>query len=414
LTEVVRRHEVLRTTFATRLGRPVQVVAPPRPQPLPVIDLTGLPAGERQRTARRLGQAEADRPFDLERGPLLRTRLLRLAQGPPAEHAVLVTVHHTVSDGGSLPILVREVATLYAAFAAWQRAWLAGDRLAEQIAYWRRQLADLPLELDLPTDRLRPTAHTFRGALIDRPLPRELVEPLRMLARAEGATLFMTLLTAFKLLLARWSGRRDVFVGTPQAGRSRPETEDLIGFFVNNLVLRTDLSGDPTFRQALARVRKVALDAYAHQDVPFEMVLEALRPDRDLGRMPLFQVFFSFQPRRRRAIEIPGIEVLGSLEREQRSARVDLTWLVIEREHTLVQAVEYSTDLFDRGTIDRLVERMEVLLAQIVADPDCPLSSLRLLGSAETGGYEPTDFPDAGLSQQDLEGLFEEIQEASE
>ncbi|MCP4662225.1 MAG: non-ribosomal peptide synthetase, partial [bacterium] len=291
--EVVRRHESLRTTFAATAGRPRQVIAAELDLPLPVVDLQQPAAGEREAEARRLAAAEARRPFDLTRGPLVRVTLLRLA---PENQVILVTIHHIVSDGWSMEVLRRELAVLFAAFlrgepaplpelplqygdfAHWQRQWLVGEVLEAELAYWRVELAGAPPCLELPCDRPRPAVQTFRGRHLGVALSRELSAALAALSREHGATMFMTLLAAFTTLLSRWTGETDVVVGSPIAGRNHKEIEDLIGFFVNTLVLRTDLAGGtanrgPTYREVLARVREVALGAYAHQDLPFEQLV---------------------------------------------------------------------------------------------------------------------------------------------
>ncbi|HSN97076.1 MAG TPA: amino acid adenylation domain-containing protein, partial [Candidatus Nanopelagicales bacterium] len=307
--EIVRRHEALRTTFVAHEGSPLQIIHPPATWMLPVIDLSGRPEDARQEELERLLIEEVRRPFHLDRGPLLRTTLVKLA---PEEHVLLLDMHHIVSDGWSTGVLVREIGALYPAFhagqssplpelpihyadfAAWQRAFLAGEPLDREIAYWRRRLSGAPA-LELPTDRSRPPVQTFRGAQHHLTLPRELHDALAQLGREQGATLFMTLLSAFVLLLSRYSGQHDICVGTPVAGRNRAELEPLIGFFVNTLVLRIELDARRSFTDLLARVREEALGAYAHQDLPFERLVEALGVNRDLSRTPLFQVMFVLQ-----------------------------------------------------------------------------------------------------------------------
>src|SRR6185369_9609422 len=288
LTELARRHEILRTVFVESGGEPAQMIAPPAPRPLPVVDLNGLPETVLRAEVGRLAAADALRPFDLARGPLLRVSLLRLSA---EEHAVLFAMHHIVSDGWSMGVLVREVSVLYRAFAEnspsplpeleiqyadfahWQRGWLQGETLGGRLGYWRHALAGAPPRLDLPTDRLRPAVQTPRGAALSFAVPAALSAVLKGLSRREGATPFMTLLAAFQTLLARTSGRLDVSVGTPIAGRNHVEIEPLIGFFVNTLVVRTQLTGQPDFRTLLERVRETTLEAYAHQDLPFEKLV---------------------------------------------------------------------------------------------------------------------------------------------
>ncbi|HZI03336.1 MAG TPA: condensation domain-containing protein, partial [Archangium sp.] len=295
--ELARRHESLRTTFRATEKQPVQVIHSEAVLPLPVIDLGELPQAEREAQVRRLAYEEAQRPFDLIRGPMLRLKLLELED---TRHVLLLTMHHIVSDGWSMGILIREVGALYEAFssgkpsplpaltlqyadyAAWQRGWLQGEALESQLAYWRQQLAQAPKVLELPTDKPRPPVQSYRGATLTRLMPRTVSDALTALCQREGVTPFMALLAGFQSLLSRYSGQTDVVVGTDIAGRTHADTEGLIGFFINQLVMRGDLSGDPTFRELLGRVRQVALGAYAHQDVPFEKLVEELKPQRDL------------------------------------------------------------------------------------------------------------------------------------
>ncbi|MFB3092706.1 MAG: condensation domain-containing protein, partial [Dehalococcoidia bacterium] len=307
LNEISRRHEALRTTFSVVDGQPAQVIAPKLNLTLPVLDLRELTEIERDAEVQRLVVEEAQAPFDLAQGPLLRASLLRLGQ---EEHVLMLTMHHVVSDGWSLNVLFRETTTLYQAFstgepsplpeipiqyadfALWQRQWLQGEELESQLAYWKEQLDGIPPVLELPTDRPRPAVETFRGAQQFLLLPDALTRSLKALSQREEVTLFMTLLAAFQTLLHRYTGQDDILVGFPIANRNRAEIEGLIGFFVNTLVLRTDLSGEPTFRELLGRVREVALDAYTHQDLPFEKLVAELHPERDISRNPLFQVIF--------------------------------------------------------------------------------------------------------------------------
>src|SRR5436190_4114463 len=301
LTEIFRRHEVLRTVFAVRGDQPVQVIQPETEVKIPIIDLVDLDESEREAEALRLVDEEAKRPMDLANGPLLRFILLRLGAD---DHIAVLTMHHIISDGWSMGIFEREVATLYEAFstgkaspleelriqyadyAAWQRKSLQGEVLKTQLQYWRQQLQGAPPVLDLPTDRPRPAIQSFEGAVQSLNLGAELSEQLKRLGRGEGATLFMTLLAAFATLLRRYSGQEDIVVGTPIAGRNRIEIENLIGVFINTQVLRTDLSGDPTFRELLHRVREVALGAYEHQDLSFEKLVDELQPERSRSRSP--------------------------------------------------------------------------------------------------------------------------------
>ena len=393
LEALVLRHEVLRTTFTTTHGRPVQVIAPTLPLPLPIVDLVSRPAAEREHAVVEQAREEAQRPFDLARGPLVRSRLLRLGG---EDHVLLLTLHHGVSDGWSTSIVCRETARLYHAlrsgtvpdlpalpvqyadFACWQRQWLSGEILETQLAYWKTRLAGAPPYVDLPADRPRPAVRSFRGARRSFELSPTLSRALRTLSRKEGATLFMTLLAAFQTLLCRYTGQEDISVGSPIAGRPRIETEGLIGFFVNTLVLRSDLSGHPSFRQLLARVREVALGAYANQDVPFEQVVEALQPRRDLGHTPLFQVMFALENLPSPDLDL-GDLTLYPLVVDSGIAQFDLTLFVSEQGPSLAGRLEYSTDLFDADMMTRLLAHWERLLSGIVADPDQRITTLPLL-----------------------------------
>jgi amino acid adenylation domain-containing protein len=402
LNELVRRHEVLRTTFAAEDGQPRQLVSRELTLRLPLVDLAPLPPSEREAEAGRIAVEAVQRPFDLAAGPLLRVMLLRLQ---PTEHSLLVTVHHIACDGWSIGVFIRELTAIYGAylaarpsplaelplqygdFAAWQREWLRGDVLERQLSYWREQLADLP-PLQLPTDRPRPAVQSHRGAFRGFALPGALVPRLRELAHQEGATLFMALLAAFKALLARYSGQDDFAVGTYIANRNRAEIEGLIGFFVNTLVLRTDLGGDPTFRDLVRRVRETALAAYAHQDVPFEMLVDDLQPERDLSRNPLFQVVFQLLSAAQllSADALPQQEQPGDgrlTEVQLGIAAFDMAITLWEAGDTAVGQIEYSTDLFDDDTIARMLRHFEVLLEGIADDPDRRISELPLLTSED-------------------------------
>jgi len=417
--EVIRRHEVLHTTFVADGDTPAQVIAPPRPMEIPAHDLRLLPQSERECEAQRRATEEAHRPFDLAKGPLLRVLLLRMAD---AEHILLLTMHHIVSDGWSMGILIGEVAVLYEAyvkghasplpplpiqyadFADWQRAWLQGEVLEKQLAYWKRQLGDLPV-LELPTDHPRPAVQTFRGATRTAALSQTLVVELRRLCRREGVTLYMALLAAFAILLQRYTGQEDIPVGTTVANRNRAEIEGLIGFFVNTLVLRADLSGDPTLPELLRRVREVSLDAYVHQDIPFEKLVEELQPKRDMSRTPLFQVMFVLQNAPASAQRLEGLEV-SPFPLENRTAKFDLTLTVEEASSGLSAALEYNADIFDDATITRLLGHFQTLLAGMVAEPHRRISELPLLTDVErrqllTGWNQArADYPaDAPLHQ---------------
>ncbi|HEY4561425.1 MAG TPA: AMP-binding protein, partial [Thermoanaerobaculia bacterium] len=402
LSEVVRRHEVLRTRFPVNEGRGAQVIEPPKPVWPPLVDLSALPAPAGSAEALRLAGEEARRPFDLGRDELLRCALLRLKAGAD-DHAVLFSLHHIVSDGWSTGVLVGEVMALYEAFAAgrpsplpelpvqyadfavWQREWLRGEVLEEQISYWRHQLAGAPQVLALPLDRPRPARQSFRGAGRSVVLPAELSTAVRELCRRESATPFMVLLAAWGLLLGRHANQPDLLVGSPIAGRNRQEIESLIGFFVNTLVLRIGLSGSPSFVDLVGRVRAAALDAYAHQDVPFERLVEEIATDRSLALSPLFQAVFALQNAPVQALSIAGL-TLSPLVVEKGIAKLDLTLRLGEGGGgAFAGDVEYSTDLLDRSTVDRLLEHFETLLSGVLSDPGARVWEVPLLGEAERG-----------------------------
>jgi amino acid adenylation domain-containing protein len=397
LGEIERRHEALRTVFAVREGQPVQIIRPAAPAAIPLADLSGLPESRREPQALALVGEEARRPFDLERGPLLRKVLLRLAD---EDHIAALTLHHIVGDGWSIGILVREVTALYAAFAAgrpsplpelplqyrdfavWQGSWLHGDVLESEIFYWRTQLAGLPPLLELPTDRPRPAVQSYRGAAQPVRLPAGLVRQTEALGRRNGATLFMVLLAALQALLARTSGQDDLAVGSPIAGRNQVETEGLIGFFVNTLVLRGELAGAPSFRDLLGRVRAAALAAYMHQDLPFEKLVEELAPERSLAHSPLFQVMLALQNAPAETLEIRGLR-LRPANAAATTVKFDLTLDVTEHGGALLGTAEYATSLFDATTVQRLLAGFERLLAGAVADPDRCAADLPLLSAEE-------------------------------
>jgi len=397
LNELVRRHEVLRTRFGEQDGQPVQVIAPELTVALAIEDLQECAPAAREAEAQRRARAEAEAPFDLARGPLIRARLFRLA---PSEHWLLIVLHHIVTDGWSSGVLTRELTALYGAlhrreasplpplpvqyadYALWQREWLQGPVLEQQVAYWRQALAGLPT-LDLPSDRPRPVVASFRGGQIQFTVPGPLTRSLKDLSRSEGATLFMSLLAAFQVLLHRYSGQDDIAVGVPTAGRTRPQLEGLIGFFVNTLVLRGDLAGNPGFTQFLQRTRDRALDAYSHQDLPFEKLVEELAPKRDLSRNPLFQASLAFQNTPRGHWQLPGLDVRRIEGIHTGAAKFDLAMSLTEREGELAGSVEYASDLFDAGTIERLAGHFVTLLEGIVAAPQCPIDKLPLLGTEE-------------------------------
>ena len=404
LNEVVARHEALRTTISLVDGEPVQVVAGNLQIPVQSVDLRGLSDSGRSAEIERLTYAEYERPFDLKQGPLLRVVLLLLRE---EESLLLVVTHHIVSDGWSLGIFRRELLNLYDSYvqgtpstllplpiqypdyAMWQREWLQGEALETQLAYWRTRLAGSLAALELPSDRPRPAVQTYQGASQHLRLPADLIDSLKTLARDAEATLFMTLLAAFFTLLRRYTGRADLLIGTPVAGRRHAELEQLIGFFVNTLVIRCDLADDPSFQVLLARVREECLGAYANQDVPFELLVEELRPQRDPGHNPIFQVMFSLIP----ANTFPdyaqsdgesAAEEGEEAEIKVGTAKFDLSLDFCEcNDGGLFAAIEYSTDLFHHDTIRRLLRHLKVLLMGIAADPTRSLSETPLLTEAE-------------------------------
>ncbi len=394
--EVMRRHEVLRTRFGVREGSAVQIVAPLLQVPLPIVDLSGLPRSRAEVELERLARLEAQRPFDLSQDVLLRTKVLRVSVD---EHVIVVTMHHIVSDGWSIGVLVREVGALYetyakasavtlkplsvqyADYAHWEREWLQGAVLDEQLEYWKQQLAAAPV-LELPTDRIRPPVPSYRGAYESFELNQELSAGLMSLSRRLDATLFMTLMAAWQALLHRYSGQRDIVVGTPIANRHQAETEELIGFFVNMLALRTDLSGNPTFAELVERVRETALGAYAHQALPFEKLVEELQPERDTSHSPLVQVVFALQNAPQGDLTTLDLK-LNYVEVETSTAKYDLVVNVYEVEDKLSIVFTYSTDLFDAASMQRLGQHFKALLAAVVENADKHVSDLDFLSTAE-------------------------------
>ncbi len=398
LREIVRRHETLRTSFAVRDGRPVQSIAPAAGFPLPLVDAGGLAAGRREAEVREIAAAESQRPFDLRQPAMMRARLLRMG---PEEHVLLLTLHHIAADGWSIGILVFEMVALYRAFsqgepsplpelpiqyadfAVWQRGWLQGEVLAAQLAYWRDLLVGAPA-LQVATDRPRTPVQSYRGGDLAFQLPIRAGEGLRALSQRRGTTSFMVLLAGFEAFLQRYSGQSDLVVGSTIANRNRRELEGLIGFFVNTLALRADLSGDPTFAELVARVRSSSLGAYAHQDLPFERLVAELQPERDLSRSPVFQVLFQLQnARAAEAVELPGL-VLESMDGGGQTAKFDLVLNLFEDGLEVGGVLRYNTDLFEPATAKRLVRHFATLVTGAVTEPERPLSSLPLLSAVES------------------------------
>jgi microcystin synthetase protein McyA len=394
---IVQRHETLRTRFDTIDGKAVQIIAPQQDIPIFLVDLQNLPESLREIEAQYLVEEDAGHPFDLSTGALLRVKLLKFSS---CEHWLLLNVHHIISDGWSVGVLVKEVTALYQAyvthataelpelpiqyadFAVWQRGWLQGEVLQSQIGYWKQQLQGIPSLLELPTDYPRPPVQSFHGSKLDCVIPAELTQKLQALCRQQGVTLFMTLLSAYAILLSRYSGQQDMIIGSPIANRNRKETESLIGFFVNTLVLRVDLSEEITFEELLARVRKVALGAYGHQDVPFEKLVEELQPERSLSHSPLFQVMFALQNAPMEDLELSDLQ-LSPLESSSTTAKFDLTLSLWEAETGLYGWWEYNSDLFDFATIQRLNGHFQILLESIVIQPKEKIHRMPILTPVE-------------------------------
>ena len=393
---ILDRHASLRTRFPEVDGMPVQWIEEHASISFPVVDLGGLPADERDREARRMVRDEAATPFDLARGPVLRAGLIRLAAD---EHVFLCTLHHIVSDGWSRNVLFRELSALYGAYAsgtvpslaplpiqyadyaAWQQEWLRSGRMEAGLDYWRNQLRDLPV-LDLPTDHPRPAVQTIRGGRCDLEVPARVAQGLKAFCRVEGVTLFMAMISALGLLLRRYSGQNDQVIGSLTANRDRIETEGLIGIFINALAMRIDLSGDPTFRDLVRRVREVALEAYAYKEVPFEKLVQALQPQRDPGRSPIYQTMVNIDTSAPRTVRLPGL-IVEDLEVPEEIALLDLTLVVRDRGHELVGSFEYNADLFEPETVRRMSGHLGVLLAAVVANPEERVSSVPILTEAE-------------------------------
>ncbi|WP_426107311.1 amino acid adenylation domain-containing protein [Massilia sp. TSP1-1-2] len=397
LDEIVRRHEALRTRFVTLDGQPHQVVDAAAGSALAFTDLTSLDRAEREQQAGQLARQEAQTPFKLDGGALLRARLIRLQED---EHMVLLTMHHIASDGWSIGILVREMAALYLAysqgqpsplpelaiqyadFAHWQRSWLQGDALAQQMGYWKEQLSGALTLLTLPTDRPRPAMPSYRGARLAFTIDAATTAALQALSRQAGATLFMTLTAAFNVLLSRHAGQSDICIGTPIANRRHAELEPLIGFFVNTLVLRTQVDGTASFSALLQQVRATALQAYAHQDLPFEQLVEALNPERHTSHAPVFQAMLAMLNAPMDEVVLPGL-TMQALPATDTPAKFDLTWHVQEEGGQLLTSFEYSTDLFDARTMQRMAAHLSALLQAAVAQPQCALDQLDMLGASE-------------------------------
>ncbi|MDB9402876.1 amino acid adenylation domain-containing protein, partial [Microcystis sp. CS-574] len=423
LLEICDRHEVLRTNFVTIDGQPTQIIQTTR-ETISVVDLQDLPIHKQEEKTQQLKQKQATQPFDLAKESLIRITLVVLSE---TEHFLLVCMHHIISDGWSIEVFIHELTSLYNAytqnhpanlaplpiqyadFALWQKQWLQGDVLQTQLNYWQNQLTAAPPLLSLPTDHPRPAVQSFVGTQQEFSLSPKLSQALTELSRQQGVTLFMTLLAAFDALLYRYTGSSDILVGTPIANRNRGEIEGLIGFFVNTLVMRTDLSDNPSFSQLLTRVREVTMDAYAHQDLPFEMLVEALQPERDLSHTPLFQVAFVLQNTPKSEIAMTGLTVTD-LPPENTTAKFDLTLAMVSTDDGLKGVWEYNTDLFESSTIEQLSGHFLNLLGGIAANPQARISQLPLLTESETNqlliewNNTQVDYPEYKCIHQ----LFEE------
>nr|MBD2364818.1 AMP-binding protein [Anabaena minutissima FACHB-250] len=397
IIEIVRRHEVLRTTFQEINNTPLQVVHPTVMVTLPVIDLQNLSDIEKASQVQQLVHQEAHKPFNLQQPPLIRGQILRLDE---TSHVLLLTVHHIVIDGWSMGVFIQELSALYPAFATakpsplaelpiqyadfavWQRQWLSGEVLETKLNYWRQKLTGAPPLLELPTDRPRPPIETFRGGSYTFTLSSQLTQQILSLSQKSGVTLFMTLQAAFVTLLHRYTSQDDILVGTPIANRNRQDIESLIGFFVNTLVLRTKLNGNPKFSELLKQVQQVALEAYEHQDVPFEQVVEALQPERNLDHNPLFQVMLVLQNAPQGTLKLLDLE-LTSIDINFATAKRDLTLTFVETDEGLGGVWEYNRDLFDESTIIRMAEHLQTLLTSVVANPHQQIAYLPILTQAE-------------------------------
>ncbi|MEW6736875.1 MAG: amino acid adenylation domain-containing protein, partial [Acidobacteriota bacterium] len=420
INKLVERHETLRTSFSVKDGKPVQIMKERLRVNLVVIDLQQLSVEQQEEQLTQITWAEAAQAFDLRQAPLIRGKIVRISA---QEVIVLLTMHHIVSDGWSMGVMIRELGQLYggyvndikvelpplslqyADYAEWQREWLQGEILQHQLDYWKNQL-DCIAPLRLPTDRPRPVSETFRGAHQLLAFSPELTVRVKEFSYREGVTLFMTLLSAFKLLLYRYTGQEDILVGSPIANRNSRELESLIGFFVNTLVLRSDLSGEPSFRELLRRVREVTLQAYTHQDLPFERLVEELQPTRDLSHNPLFQVMFALQNVPSAVIELSDVTI-SPLNIDNKTAKFDLILFLWENSEGIRGKIEYNADLFESATVARLVGHFQILIEGILNDPDLRLSQLPLLTKAEQHQITQWNDTKTAYPQQSISQLFE-------
>ncbi|HEY9850895.1 MAG TPA: condensation domain-containing protein, partial [Leptolyngbyaceae cyanobacterium] len=421
LNEVIKRHEILRTNFQLLDGQPVQIIASDLTLKLPIIDLQEVSESDREVKVKQIIQKISSRPFDLTQGALLRAILLKIK---PNEHLFLVTMHHVLCDGWSMKIFFQELANFYQAFsenkllnlpklpiqyadfAIWQREKIARQEYANHLSYWKQQLAGTLPVLELPTDYPRPAVQSFRGARTSLILSENLTQVLKSLSQREGVTLFVMLLTAFKILLYRYTGQLDLLVGTPISDRTKIEAERLIGCMLNTLVLRTDLSGNPSFRQLLTRVRDVTLAAYTHQALPFEQLVKELQPNRDLSHSPLFQVLFVFLEAPLLSLELPGL-VMEPLMVDSGISKFDLTLYLEDSKQGLIGVVEYNTDLFKSETIARMLGHFQTLLEGIVTDPEQSIANLPLLTKSEKQQFREWNRTESDYPQACIHELFE-------
>ncbi len=421
LNEVIKRHEILRTNFQLLDGKPVQIIASDLTLNLPIIDLQEVSESDREVKVKQIIQEISSRPFDLTQGALLRAILLKIQ---PNEHLFLVTMHHILCDGWSMKVFFQELANFYQAFsenkpsnlpelpiqyadfAIWQREKIARQEYANHLSYWKQQLAGTLPVLELPTDYPRPAVQSFRGARASLVLSENLTQALKSLSQREGVTLFVLLLTAFKILLHRYTGQLDLLVGTPISDRTQIETERLIGCMLNTLVLRTDLSGNPSFRQLLARVRDVTLAAFAHQELPFEQLVKELQPNRDLSHTPLFQVMFVFLEAPLLSLELPGL-MMQPLMVDSGISKFDITLFLEDSKQGLIGAVEYNTDLFKPETIARMLGHFQTLLEGIITDPEQEISNLPLLTATEMRQFVEWNDTQFEYPQACIQELFE-------
>ncbi|PZU94472.1 MAG: non-ribosomal peptide synthetase [Pseudanabaena sp.] len=397
ISEIVRRHEVLRTTFANINGDIAQKIHPPQSLDIPIIDLQSEPETKQAIAVKELAATERAKPFDLQRGPIFRCQLLCLGE---ISHILVLAVHHIAADGWFMGIFLKEFAIIYGAFsqgklsplpelpiqyadfATWQRNWLQGDVLERHLSYWRQQLAHIPPLLELPTDHPRPPIQTFQGSKVPFQLSLALTQRLNRLGQQNGATLFMTLCTAFAVLLCRYCEQTDIIIGSPIANRDRAEVENLLGFFVNNLVLRIQIQQNPSFQELLAQVKKIALDAYDHQSLPFEKLVEELQPERNLSYHPLFQVMFILQNSPAQSLQMPDLSLSG-IEVESNTTQLDLTLEMLDSPDGLAGNFEYNTDLFERSTIEQIAGHFQNLLEAIATNPQHKVSQISLLSPTE-------------------------------